>query len=205
VNGYNVYRSTISGSNYTKLNALLLSSSNYIDNSVANGTTYYYVVTAVDMSSNESNYSSEVSATPTEISSITIQENTTGFCSVDGTIDDDNSGFTGTGYANTNNATGNGVDWKINIQSSITYTFTWRYANSSSDRPAMLLVNGSEEVSSISFPSTGVWTSWSEVSVDVNLSTGIKDIRLEATSNSGLANIDYLMVTGPAPQAASCL
>jgi fibronectin type 3 domain-containing protein len=62
--GYNVYRSTISGGPYTKLNGSLLSSSNYSDNSVTNGTTYYYVVTAVDMSSNESDNSNQVSATP---------------------------------------------------------------------------------------------------------------------------------------------
>ena len=54
INGYNVYRSTTSGGTYTRLNGTLLSSSNYTDNSVSNGTTYYYVVTAVDTSSNES-------------------------------------------------------------------------------------------------------------------------------------------------------
>ena len=64
VNGYNVYRSTISGGTYTKLNETLLSGSNYTDNSVTNGTTYYYVVTAVDTSSNESANSGEVSAKP---------------------------------------------------------------------------------------------------------------------------------------------
>jgi hypothetical protein len=64
LNGYNVYRSTTQGSGYSKLNGSLLSSSDYTDNSVSNGTTYYYVVTAVDTSSNESGYSGEVSATP---------------------------------------------------------------------------------------------------------------------------------------------
>ena len=62
--GYNVYRSTTSGSGYIKLNGTLLSSSNYIDTAVSNGTNYYYVVTAVDTISNESGYSSEISATP---------------------------------------------------------------------------------------------------------------------------------------------
>ncbi len=206
LDGYNIYRSTTSGSGYSRLNGSLLSSSNYTDNSVTNGTTYYYVVTAVDKSSNESNYSSEVSATPNEISSITIQEYTTGFCDVDGTVDNANAGFTGTGYANTDNATGTGINWRINIQSSGTYIFTWRFANgTTSNRPARLLVNGSTVVSTINFPSTGNWTTWSEVSVNVTLSTGIKDIRLEATGINGLANIDYLMVTGAGPQAASCL
>ena len=62
--GYNVYRSTTSGSDYIKLNGTLLSSSNYTDDSVANGTIYYYVVTAVSTGSMESDYSNETSATP---------------------------------------------------------------------------------------------------------------------------------------------
>ena len=42
--GYNVYRSTTSGSGYSKLNSSLLTSSNYTDNSASIGMTYYYVV-----------------------------------------------------------------------------------------------------------------------------------------------------------------
>ncbi|MBN1787891.1 MAG: hypothetical protein JW806_05790 [Sedimentisphaerales bacterium] len=64
LDGYNVYRSTSSGSGYSRLNGSLLSTSDYVDNTVTNGTTYYYVVTAVDTSSNESTYSDEASATP---------------------------------------------------------------------------------------------------------------------------------------------
>ncbi len=64
MNGYNVYRSTTSGGPYTKLNGALLANSAYTDNSVVNGTTYYYVVTAVDIVSNESGYPTQVSATP---------------------------------------------------------------------------------------------------------------------------------------------
>ena len=62
--GYNVYRSTTSGSGYVKVNSSLVNPSAYTDNSVTNGTTYYYVVTAVDTHSNESADSIEVSATP---------------------------------------------------------------------------------------------------------------------------------------------
>jgi hypothetical protein len=62
--GYNVYRSTTSGGSYIKVNGPLVNASDYTDNSVTNGTTYYYVVTAVDTHSNESDNSGEVSATP---------------------------------------------------------------------------------------------------------------------------------------------
>jgi len=58
--GYNVYRSTTSGSGYSKLNSSLLSDSNYIDSNVPHDTTFYYVVTAQDTSSNNSGYSNEV-------------------------------------------------------------------------------------------------------------------------------------------------
>jgi fibronectin type 3 domain-containing protein len=64
INGYNVYRSTIYGGPYTRLNGALLGSSDYTDNSVSNGTSYYYVVTAVDTSLNESANSGQVSARP---------------------------------------------------------------------------------------------------------------------------------------------
>jgi fibronectin type 3 domain-containing protein len=64
INGYNVWRSTTSGGPYTKQNGTLLINSAYTDNSVTNGTGYYYVVTAVDTSLNESLNSGQVSARP---------------------------------------------------------------------------------------------------------------------------------------------
>jgi len=62
VSGYNVYRSTVSGSGYTKLDSSLVSGLTYTDSTVLNTTTYYYVTTAVDSSGTESVYSNEVSA-----------------------------------------------------------------------------------------------------------------------------------------------
>jgi fibronectin type 3 domain-containing protein len=62
VSGYNVYRSTVSGSSYTKINSSLVAAQNYTDSTVQNGTTYYYVTTAVDSSGTESVYSNVASA-----------------------------------------------------------------------------------------------------------------------------------------------
>lgn len=59
---YNVYRSTISG-NYVAVTPFTSATNGYTDSTVTNGTTYYYVVTAVKGSS-ESNQSSEVSSKP---------------------------------------------------------------------------------------------------------------------------------------------
>ncbi|MDH7445529.1 carbohydrate-binding protein [Aquimarina sp. 2201CG14-23] len=133
---------------------------------------------------------------------ITIQENTTGFCSNDGSIDNNHVGHTGTGFANTDNAFGNGINWKIDGTAG-SYTISWRYA-SSSNRSAKLVVDGSTIANNISFNNTGNWTSWDTESVTVNLSAGVKDIRLEATNSSGLGNIDYMKVTGPNVAAYAC-
>lgn len=62
VAGYNVYRGTVSGGPYTKVNSSLLSSTNYMDATVQAGQTYYYVATAVDSSNDESAYSAQTSA-----------------------------------------------------------------------------------------------------------------------------------------------
>lgn len=61
--GYNVYRANSSGGNFTKLNVSLVNTSAYSDNNVSASTSYFYKVSAVDNSGNESVLSSEVSAT----------------------------------------------------------------------------------------------------------------------------------------------
>jgi pectate lyase len=203
--GYNVYRSTASGSGYTKLNGALLTDSNFVDDTVTNGTMYYYVATAVDTNDNESADSVEACAEPNVNTSITIQENATGFCGVEGIIDNKHAGYTGSGFCDTQNASGTGIDWSVNFVSAGTYTFTWRYAHGKTDdRTARLLVDGSPVVASIAFDPTGDFTTWETVSVDVSMTTGTKDIRLEGTTSNSLANIDYLMVTGADPAIAPC-
>jgi len=62
VSGYNVYRSTTSGTGYAKLNTSLVSTVSYTDSTVTNATTYFYVTTAVDGSGNESSFSNQATA-----------------------------------------------------------------------------------------------------------------------------------------------
>jgi fibronectin type 3 domain-containing protein len=61
--GYYVYRSTTSGTGYAKLNASSATTGlTYSDTTVQDGTTYYYVTTAVDSSGTESSYSNQAEA-----------------------------------------------------------------------------------------------------------------------------------------------
>lgn len=57
--GYNVYRGP-DGATWTKINASLIGSTLYSDSTVANRTTYYYAVTAVDIEGHQSSKSAAV-------------------------------------------------------------------------------------------------------------------------------------------------
>jgi poly(3-hydroxybutyrate) depolymerase len=145
-----------------------------------------------------------VSAANAQVAGTTIQENGLGFCRVEGTIDSNHTGYTGSGFANADNATGTGVEWSVSVSASGVYQLQWRFANGSASRPGSVKVNG-VNVATVGFPSTGVWNSWTTVSTTATLNAGWNSIRLEASTSAGLANIDSLTVSGGgAVQAAPC-
>jgi len=61
VAGYNIYRSTLPGGPYTKQTPSLVTGTTWRDTSVVAGQRYYYLVTAVDSSGQESGYSNQAS------------------------------------------------------------------------------------------------------------------------------------------------
>ena len=61
--GYNVYSSTQASGPPSKLNSAPVTTTAYTDNSAQSGQTYYYWVTALDSSGDESAYSSDVAVT----------------------------------------------------------------------------------------------------------------------------------------------
>ncbi|MBN2465063.1 M20/M25/M40 family metallo-hydrolase [candidate division WOR-3 bacterium] len=62
--GYNVYRSTVHGSGYAKVNSTLVADTTFRDSGLMSDTMYYYVVTAVDSTAHESPNSAEVRGKP---------------------------------------------------------------------------------------------------------------------------------------------
>jgi hypothetical protein len=139
-----------------------------------------------------------------QVNGVTIQENSLGFCRVEGTVDSNHTGYSGAGFANADNAVGRGIDWSVSVQASGIYQLEWRFANGSTSRPGGVKINGIS-VATVDFPSTGVWTSWTTVSTTASLNAGWNSIRLEATTIAGLANIDSLTVSGGGiVEAAPC-
>jgi len=136
--------------------------------------------------------------------SILMEENQAGFCAVNGTIDSNNAGFTGAGFANSNNVAGAGIDWSINVKTAGTYSFTWRYS-ANTVRPADLIIDGNISSSNIAFPVTGSWTTWANSgTVNVYLNAGVHKILLQAAGGEGLVNIDNLTVAGENVTTANC-
>jgi len=113
-----------------------------------------------------------------------------------GTIDSNQAGYSGSGFCNGNAAAGAYAQFTVNAPAAGPATLGVRFANGHSGgvaRPANLIVNGST-VAAVSFESTGAWTTWSTKALSVSLNAGSNTIRLDPTTASGLANIDYLDV-----------
>lgn len=126
---------------------------------------------------------------------IIIQENELGFVKVEGLIESEHTGFSGAGYANTDNAMGNGIDYSVDVLKAGIYIVEFRYA-ATSDRSANIIQNDGI-INAHTFLSTGSFTTWETVITTANLVEGRSDLRLEARGNDGLPNIDYIKITGP--------
>ena len=113
-----------------------------------------------------------------------------------GTIDTNQAGFSGTGFCNGSAAMGAYAQFTVNASTAGTTALGVRFANGASSgtaRPANLIVNGST-VATVSFESTGPWTTWSTKALTVALNAGSNTIRLDPTTADGLPNVDYLDV-----------
>jgi hypothetical protein len=134
------------------------------------------------------------------LADVTIQENSTGFCRYDGVIATAQSGFTGTGYVDIDNAGGKGISYVVNVPASGTYRVNFRYANTGSTSSS-LVVNGSS--GSLSFPRTASLSTWNTAGKNINLRAGANTLRLQASGSQAIANIDALTVEGNA-SAGNC-
>lgn len=111
-----------------------------------------------------------------------------------GIVETLHGGYTGTGYANTNNVVGSYVEWHVNAPQAGSAQLSFRYSSINS-RTAQFSVNGSVINPSLPFPTTSSWEAWSAVTVNVTLRAGNNDIRLTGTTAESCPNLDKLDVT----------
>jgi hypothetical protein len=103
-------------------------------------------------------------------------------------------GFTGTGFADYREASGDSVVWAVEVTDDGAYDLAVRYANGrSGDRPLQLSIDGAAAGDVLSFPATGDWANWATVTRTVTLSAGTHEVRLTAVGSSG-PNVDSLTV-----------
>ncbi len=104
-----------------------------------------------------------------------------------------NSGYVGAGYIQFQNASGDSVQWTVNVPSAGVHTLTFRYASAATSLPLSLSVNGVVINSSLAFAGTGGVTIWRTLTVSVNLLAGTNVIQLLATGSGG-PNLNNLAV-----------
>lgn len=117
-------------------------------------------------------------------------------------ISSNQPGFTGTGFGDYVNASGDFIEWTVNATNAGVFSLRFRYANGgTNNRPLQLKINGTVINGSLAFPPTGSWSAWSLSPVNASLISGANKIRLTTTGSNG-PNIDHLAFSTANPVQA---
>src|SRR5438445_26803 len=120
-----------------------------------------------------------------------------------GTVDTNHLNYSGTGFANGDNAVGNYLECTVNAANAGSATFAIRYSNgSTTNRPADVTVNVNPAALDPAFTPTTNWDTWADQTISVTLNAGSNKVRATATTASGGPNLDRLRVTGRADSQA---
>ncbi len=113
-----------------------------------------------------------------------------------GSVDVNHTGYTGSGFVNTDNAADEWVDIKVYAPFDGAYSVVIYYANGSSDDRAVSAIVGDEEqIASISMQGDGDWDSWQTVEISLALQKGENTIRFKALTAGGVPNLDKIELT----------
>ncbi len=115
----------------------------------------------------------------------------------DGAIENEHTGFTGSGYVNLENTETSYLSMKVSMANAGEQTLTIFFANGASDnRPMDVVVNGNVAVSDLAFNSTGEWTSYQTQETTVSLEEGLNTITFNSKTADGGPNVDKIELTG---------
>jgi lysophospholipase L1-like esterase len=121
-----------------------------------------------------------------------------------GILESTNTGFSGTGYVNTDNVLDSYITFYLNAEQAVNVPIMVRYANGSTDnRDASVSINHTEVYANIEFLNTGGWTSWDTKEINLSLDQGVNIITFMSTTTNGLANIDKIWYYDPTVTIAS--
>lgn len=101
-----------------------------------------------------------------------------------------NAGFLEKAYYNFDNTLSSYATWEIFSEKNAKTTLTIRYANGGKESRDMMLVIDGANVGTVSFPSTGDWTTYSEATIDIVLVAGVNTLTLASLSTEGGPNVD---------------
>lgn len=126
-------------------------------------------------------------------------------CSFEGTVDNNNLGFLGTGFINTPNVIGTKVEFNINTSAAGIQSLGVRYAlGGTVARGANVILNG-VNVGTMVFAPTGAFTAYGTESINLNLASGKNTLQLVSTTTAGLANIDLFYWVNKVVSAGTCI
>lgn len=112
-----------------------------------------------------------------------------------GLVEANHTGFSGTGFVNTDNIVGSYVEWTVNVATAGTATLRFRHSNgTTTNRPAAISINGTQVAASQAFNPTTNWDTWATVTISASLLAGNNTVRVTATTANGCANLDYLEI-----------
>ncbi|MFE0153437.1 PQQ-dependent sugar dehydrogenase [Nonomuraea sp. NPDC059007] len=119
---------------------------------------------------------------------------------VQGAVESNHAGFSGTGFVNGENVAGPYVEWTVNAPAAGTATLALRYANgTTANRPSDISVNGTLVADDRAFAPTGAWSTWTTSTLTATLQAGPNKIRATASATGGNPNWDFLDVEMSAP------
>jgi hypothetical protein len=111
---------------------------------------------------------------------------------VQGVVESNWAGFTGTGFVNGDNVVGSGVEFTV---AGPVTNVAIRYADgTTTNRPMAMSVNATAGPT-VNFSGTGAWSTWAVANVPLSLGTGTHKIRLTATTVNGGPNLDKITIS----------
>jgi PelA/Pel-15E family pectate lyase len=127
------------------------------------------------------------------------------FCSAMGILESSNTGFAGLGYLNFDNQLGADAGYVVDALNSGNYTLYIRYANGSTvNRPLSIKLGNQILVPEVAFAPTANWTTWSILSVSLQLPAGRDSLVLVSSTDVGGPNIDWIGWSNSELRAGSC-